>query len=268
MVYAFLGRKEEGSRLMRSYTTKQLADMAGVTERTLRHYDAIGLLRPRRSENGYRRYGGEEADRLQRILLLRDSGMPLARIAELIDAPGFEPAEMLRDQLARLREQRAGIDRTIEMVERTIRSLEGEETMSDAEKFEGLKRGLVEDNERAYGAEVRERFGDAAIDASNAKVLGMSEKRFKQVKALEQEIATSLATAMDTGDPTSAEARAVCELHAEWLQVFWKDGSYSREAHAALAEAYVSDERFRAYYEAIRPGAARFLRDAIVAWAR
>jgi DNA-binding transcriptional MerR regulator len=252
---------------MASYTTKQLADMAGVTERTLRHYDAIGLLCPRRSENGYRRYGGDEVDRLQRILLLRDAGMPLARIAELIDAPGFEPMALLREQLARLREQRTGIDRTIETVERTIRSLEGEDMMSDTEKFEGLKRSLVERNERTYGAEVRERFGDEAADASNAKFLGMTEERYEQVKALEKKIAACLSVAMDTCDPTSAEARAVCELHAEWLKAFWKDGTYSREAHAALAETYVTDERFRAYYEAFRPGAAQFLRDAIIAWA-
>lgn len=251
-----------------SYTTKQMAELAGVTERTLRHYDAIGLLCPQREENGYRSYGEVEVDRLQRILLLVRAGIPLARIRELLDDPSLDQLALLREQLEALRRQRQQVDTIIATVERTIGALEGGGTIMDSQKFEGLKRSLVEENERAYGAEVRERFGEDVAEASNARVLGMTQERYDQVKSLEKTIAEKLVSAMETGDPSSPEAREVVELHAEWLRAFWPDGTYTKKAHAGLAEAYVADDRFRSYYDAIKPGAAQFLRDAIVSATR
>ena len=138
--------------------------------------------------------------------------------------------------------------------------------MKDKEKFEAFKKGLVEENEKKYGAEVRERWGDEAADASNAKLMGMSEERYLAVQALEAQIKDSLLAGMATGDPAGEDARRAADLHRQWLCAFWKDGTYSKQAHACLAEGYVADERFKAYYEAWAPGATAFLRDSIKAY--
>ena len=138
--------------------------------------------------------------------------------------------------------------------------------MNDQEKFEAFKQGFVDKNEQKYGEEVRERWGDDAADASNAKVMGMSQEQFERTQALEQEIKDALVAAMATGDPAGEEAQRAADLHRQWLSAFWKDGTYSKAAHQGIAEMYVADDRFKAYYEAIAPGAAAFLRDAIRAY--
>jgi DNA-binding transcriptional MerR regulator len=249
----------------RTYTTKQLADLAGVSVRALHHYDEIGLLRPKRRKNGYRAYGPDEVNRLQLILVYRASGMKLAEISRCIDEGG-----LVRDQLVRQRErlmaERERLDGVIATVDRTIADLEGSAAMRDDEKFEGFKRGLVDENERKYGSEVRERYGNAAADEANERVLGMTREQYDQTVSLEADIKEALATAMATGDPTGSEAARLCDLHRRWLCRFWGESAYSRAAHAGLAEMYLADNRFRAYYDAVAPGATQFLHDAILAY--
>lgn len=138
--------------------------------------------------------------------------------------------------------------------------------MEDEEKFEAFKQGLVGENEQHYGKEVRERWGDDAADASNAKLMGMSVEQYRQTQKLEQGVKDALLAAMAAGDPTGEDAHRAADLHRQWLCEFWKDGTYSKAAHLGLAEMYVADDRFKAYYEAVAPGAAEFLRDAIKAY--
>lgn len=135
--------------------------------------------------------------------------------------------------------------------------------MSDTERFEGMKRLAVEENERLYGNEVRAAYGDAAVDASNDKVLAMDEGQWESAESLAAAILDKLAVAVCTQDVCGRDARELCAMHEAWLKMYWPDGMYTREAHAALAEGYVADERFRAYYDARVDGGARFLRDAL-----
>lgn len=122
-------------------------------------------------------------------------------------------------------------------------------------------------NETVYGAELRESYGDDVVDAANKKYMGMGEAAHLQADELELAIKEQLRRAMEKGDVEGPEARMLVELHAQWLKMYWPDGLYSPEAHKGLADGYVADERFRAYYEEIAPGAAQFLRDAVYAWA-
>lgn len=135
--------------------------------------------------------------------------------------------------------------------------------MSDKEKFEGFKQKMIDDNEAKYGEEIREKYGDKTIDASNAKVKGMSQEKWNHAQELSELINTTLKEAFEIGDPAGEIAQKVCELHKEWLCIFWEDGMYSKEMHLALAEGYVADERFTAYYDQIAEGCTKFLRDAI-----
>lgn len=244
------------------YTVQKLAQMAGVSSRTLRYYDEIGILKPARTNSsGYRIYGQQEVDRLQQILFYRELGISLDQIKEIISAPAFDAADALKEHREKLLEKRKQLDLLITNVEKTIASAEGRTTMSDKEKFEGFKKKMIEDNEEQYGKEIREKYDDETVDKSNAKLMNMTQEEHEAVTKLAEEVNTALAEAMQTGDPAGELAQKAADLHKQWITFYWSE--YSKEAHAGLAEMYVADERFKAYYDKIRPGAAEFLRDAI-----
>jgi DNA-binding transcriptional MerR regulator len=247
------------------YTVKQLADLAGVSTRTLRYYDQIGLLKPAgTTEAGYRLYGAVEVDRLQQILFYREMGMELEQIREIVNSPDFDLKEALLSHRDSLLRKRNRLDQLLETVERSLAGLEGRIKMSDKEKFEGFKKQFIAENEEKYGQEAREKYGDAAVDASNATLLGMSEDEWKRFSALGEEVIRTLLEAMEQGSPESELGLKVGELHRQWLGCTWS--TYSPEAHVGLGEMYVADERFTAYYDQYRPGAAEFLRDCIKAY--
>lgn len=245
------------------YTIQKLAVLAGVSTRTLRWYDQIGLLKPGRcAENGYRLYGPAEVDRLQQILFYRALGVELARIGEILDEPSFDRLEALRGHLKALREERDRIDGLIRTVRQTIVSEERSEIMSDQEKFEGFKRRVVEGNEAAYGAEIRAKYGDRPVDEANARVLSLTREEYGRWTALGDEIRRRLAAAVTAGaDPAGAEGQAIAALHKEWLSV--SNGAYQPEMHAFLGTMYTQDERFTAYYDGEVSGCADFLCRAI-----
>ncbi|WP_075980226.1 MerR family transcriptional regulator [Bacillus massilinigeriensis] len=244
------------------YTVQKLGAMAGISTRTLRYYDEIGILKPARiNSSGYRIYGQAEVDRLQQILFYRELGVRLDQIKELITSNSFDGVAALRDHREKLLEKRKQLDLLINNVNKTIDSMEGRMKMSNKEKFEGFKKKLIEDNEKKYGKEIREKYGEETVNQSNAKMMNMTEEQYEKMTKLGEEVNTILAEALKTGDPGSDLAQRAAELHKQWLTFTWSE--YSKEAHAGLAQMYVDDERFKAYYDKIQPGAAEFLRDAI-----
>lgn len=137
--------------------------------------------------------------------------------------------------------------------------------MTDSEKFEGFKQKLVAENEAEYGAEARGKYGDTAVDASNAKLMGLSPEQYGEMQKLSARINAALAAAVRAGEaPDGPEGRRIAELHKQWLCFTWP--KYTPKAHLGLAEMYVADERFTAYYDAETPGCAAFLRDAVAAF--
>ncbi len=248
------------------YTVKALAELAGVTPRTLRWYDQKGLLRPRRTtEAGYRLYGPEEVDRLQNILFYKELGLGLEAVRELLDTPGFDRLAALQSHLTELEARRERLDALILTVEKTIDEAKGGRPMTDKEKFEAFKRRAVEANEEQYGEEIREKYGPEAVEASNSRILSMTEEEHGQWRALEAEILSALAAAVrDREDPAGPEGRRIAELHRRWLSCTWT--AYTPQAHRGVAELYTADERFTAYYDKEVPGCAAFLRDAVRAY--
>ncbi|MGE5553730.1 MAG: MerR family transcriptional regulator [Betaproteobacteria bacterium] len=245
------------------YTVQRLAAMAGVSPRTLRHYDEIGLLKPARTtSSGYRIYGRAEVDRLQQILFYRELGVGLDTIKEAMTAPSFDAAKALREHRDRLLDKKAQLELLIANVNKTIDAYEGRMTMTDQEKFEGFKRQLVEESERKYGAEVRAKYGDQVVDRANQRLLDMTPQQHEEVTRLGEQVMETLAAAFATGDPAGEMAQRAADLHRQWLTFFWS--SYSKEAHAGVAQMYVDDPRFTAFYDAKQPGMAKFLRDAIL----
>ncbi|HBW38285.1 MerR family transcriptional regulator [Desulfosporosinus sp. BICA1-9] len=244
------------------YTVQKLAQMAGVSSRTLRYYDEIGILKPARiNSSGYRIYGQAEVDRLQQILFYRELDVSLESIKDIVTAPSFNGVQALREHREKLLDKREQLETLISNVEKTIVLTEGRINMKDKEKFEGFKQKLVDDNEAKYGKEIREKYGNETVNKSNQKVKGMSQEQYDEVTKLAAEVIETLHAAFKTGDPAGELAQKTAELHRQWLCFYWD--SYSKEAHAGLAQMYVDDPRFTAYYDEKQPGAAEFLRDAV-----
>lgn len=245
------------------YTIQKLGQLAGVSTRTLRYYDEIGILKPARiNSSGYRIYGREEVDRLQQILFYRELGFSLEQIGSIVNDPSFDGTRALIEHRERLLERRQQLDALIANVDKTIAMKEGRFKMTDREKFEGFKKKLVEDNEKNYGEEIREKYGVDTVNRSNAKVLNMTEEEHQELQRLEREMFSALQAGMEAGDPAGEAAQKAADLHKRWLTFFWDP--YSPEAHAGLVEMYVADERFKAYYDNQGSGTAEFLRDAVL----
>ena len=243
---------------------QDVARLAGVSSRTLRHYDQIGLLPPSSTgSGGLRHYDDGAIRRLQRILLLRELGLPLNEIADVLDAQTDEAAA-LRGHLDVLRDERGRIDRLIASVERTLTALETRRPIMAEKMLDGF-------DHTQYKDEVIERWGADAYQASDAWWRGLSTEEQAGWKARLDELNGAWAAAAERGvDPTSDEGQALAARHVEWLGAApgtpgSDDGRPSTEYVVGLAEMYVADDRFAQNYGGAR-GAA-FVRDALVAYA-
>jgi len=238
-----------------------VARMSGVTSRTLRHYDEIGLLAPAwTADDGRRYYSEDELRRLQHILVLRELGAPLETIARIVDTSDpVAAAALLRGHLAALEAERDRYSTLVSTVRRTIASLEEGTPMTADELFDGF------DNSQ-YEPEARERWGDDAVKRSNAawKALGAAGRKAHQAEhdAIGAGVAAIAAT--DAPDPRDPALRDLVARHHAWISVFWVP---DREAYKALGAMYVEDHRFRATYDKFGDGTAELLRAGIAAWA-
>jgi DNA-binding transcriptional MerR regulator len=245
------------------YTIKKLADMSGISRRTLRYYDEMGLLKPNSiNSSGYRVYTQKEIDKLQQILFYRQLGVSLKNIQNIVNSGDFDELKALREHHKRLLQEREELILLINNVEKTIMSKERRVTMSNEEKFEGFKKRLINENEKKYGQEIRELYGEEVVKNSNEKVKNMSKKEYDCLTNTEDELMKTLQEAMQTSDPAGDLAQKTADLHRQWLSFYW--GNYSKEAHAGLVRMYVTDERFKQYYDKNQPGTAEFLKNAVL----
>jgi len=234
---------------------KEVADLTGVSVRSLHHYDDIGLLVPDEvSEAGYRVYSDENLTTLQQILFFREVGFPLKKIKELLDSPSFNRLEAFELQRDMLLSKRRQLDVMIKTIDKTLQSERGEMTMTNEEKFKGF-----DFSSNPYEQEARERWGDEAVDKANKNVAQFGEKEQQEMNRIYSNLAALRGT-----DPASAEAQTAI---ADWYTFLNKIAHYSPEAFAGLGEMYVADERFTKNIDQFGEGLAVFMRDAMKAYA-
>lgn len=248
------------------YGIKQLCELAGVSARTLRYYDEIGLLKPSSvSDAGYRFYGDNQVELLQQILFYRERGFSLQQIQKLLYNEEFNILAALEEHLLELEQRQRQTECLIHAVKNTIASMKGDYQMNDKERFEALKQQAVRENELKYGQEVRSRYGDEAAEAAGRNMLNMTEEQYERFQSWEQEIRASLEQAVRAGESADgAKAREIAEMHRDWLSMTWKE--YTPNAHRSLAAMYVADPRFTAYYDQEVDGCAAFLEHAVLRW--
>jgi DNA-binding transcriptional MerR regulator len=245
-----------------SHTIGSVARMAGITVRTLHHYDEIGLLSPGdRSRAGYRRYDGADLERLQRILFFRELGFGLDEIKTVMSDGGADASAHLARQHAMLLDRIRRLKRMAAAVEKAMEARTMGINLTPEERFEVF--GDFDPDEHA--GEVEERWGGTdAYRESARRVASYTKADWVRIKAQGAAAIEQVAGAMRAGLPAdSVEAMDGAEAHRQQIT----DAFYecTTEIHVGLAEMYVADPRFTATYETIAPGLAQYLHDAILA---
>ena len=244
------------------YTIKKIANLSGVSARTLRFYDEIDLLKPARvNSSGYRIYGQNEVNRLQQILFYREMDLKLEEIKEILDNPDFDVEQALMEHQEKLMAKRQEIDRLLASVQQTMKYYKGEIEMSDQEKFTAFKEQKVAENEAKYGKEIREKYGEETVERSNKKYLNLTEEQMQEMAETEVQLFETIGVYLEQPEIESDVAKEIFRLHKKWLSYTWP--TYSAEAHKGLGMMYIADERFMAYYDEKHAGAAQALNDAI-----
>jgi DNA-binding transcriptional MerR regulator len=245
-----------------THTVQQLASLAGISVRTLHHYDHIGLLTPStRSAAGYRLYGTEDLLRLQQILLYRELDLPLEEIRRILDDPGFDPVRALAQHRRTLELHAERLARLLHTIDRTIdRLTEVDMSLSDEELYEGLPKEQVE----RWKREVDERYDPKLVAESNRRVHTMGKDQWNAVKAEGDAISRRMAELM--GRPADdPEVQATIARQHAWIENFY---ACPPEMFEGLGQHYADHPEFRANYDKYRPGLADFMRDAMAYYAR
>lgn len=244
---------------MTEYSIQKLAKLAGVSVRTLHHYDHIGLLVPAtRTEKGYRKYGRKELLRLQQIMFYRELDFNLTEIAEMLAGEGFDMHRALREHKVALLAKRDRIDVLLTTIDNTIKQLKGEKIMTDQELYEGFPEAAK------YRDEAIEKFGEQAVNDSEKRLKQMTKEQLN--KALENgtAILNRLRT-MVNEDPGIAKVQKEIALHHAHIMLMWgkAPGETCVEAYKGLGYQYESDERYMAKDGIPQPEFAKFMRKAM-----
>ena len=246
------------------YTISKLAILSGISSRTLRYYDEIGLLYPNRiSSSGYRIYGQTEVDLLQQILFYRELDLSLEEIKKIVHGENFDIERALEHHHIQLIHEKKRIEKLIQTVEASIHSYKGESKMTDKEKFEAFKKDQIRQNEAQYGDEIRQEYGEKVAEQANDKLAGMTQGDYQSIEQLTEKLNNKLAEATKENNPESELGQEVAALHQQWIKHSWPVDYYTEENHYNLSLMYIEDARFKAYYEKIAPGAAEFLNSAL-----
>ncbi len=242
---------------MHKYSVQQLSKIAGVSVRTLHHYDRIGLLKPaERSEKNYRFYGKTELLKLQQILFYKELDFSLKEIAKILNDPDFDFLKALEFHQVELLRRADRMQQLLVTVGKTIHSLKSKKNMmTDKELYEGFSQEEIDSMRK----EVKKRWGAKELLDVEDRIQKLGKEGWDDHKTKGEEINNLLAELMDF-HPSEKQVQQAVALHFKHLNFYYK---VSKERYEGLGKMYVDDERFKAHYDKYRDGLAIFLRDAI-----
>ena len=242
---------------MKKYTVKALSKLAGISVRTLHHYDKIGLLQPSsRTEKGYRIYERADLLRLQQILFYKELDFSLKEIKAILEDPSFDLIAALEFHKTQIRQRSSRLQELLKTIDKTIAELKNQITMlTDKELYEGFNEKEV----KAMRKEVIRRWGEKELLEVEERIRKMSKEGWQDVKQKGEEINQLLADLMDH-PPADAKVQEAIALHHRHLCHYYE---VSEERYRGLGKMYVEDERFKAHYDKYRPGLADFIQKAI-----
>jgi DNA-binding transcriptional MerR regulator len=238
------------------YTVKQLSKMAGVTPRTLHHYDDIGILKPSHvGDNGYRYYDEDALLRLQQILFYRELDMPLDDIKMIMAESRFDALTALESHKQALKKQMERTKRLLKTVDNTIEHLKGKTKMSAKSLFEGFS----EEEQEKLAQEAEQMYNPETVRASNRKWKSYPAAKKEAILAEGNAIYTDMIAAMPKG-AASAEVQAIVERWRKHMDYFWTP---KLDQLVGLANHYNDEPRFKANFDKMHPRLAEFMREAV-----
>jgi DNA-binding transcriptional MerR regulator len=243
------------------FTVKQLSKMAGVTPRTLHHYDDIGLLKPSRvGDNGYRYYGEEALLRLQQILFYREMDMPLDDIRKIMGRRDFDVQKALESHKQSLSKQIERLNRLLGTVDNTINHLKGRKIMSDNKFFEGFS----EEEQQKYALEAEQLYDTESVRESQRKWSSYPAAKKEAIMAEGRDIYMEIIASIPKG-AKSPEVQALIDRWRKNLEYFWVP---NLDQLLGLANGYNDDPRFKATFDKMDPRLAEFMRDAVTVYVK
>ncbi|MFE1883680.1 MerR family transcriptional regulator [Streptomyces diastatochromogenes] len=245
-----------------SYSVGQVAGFAGVTVRTLHHYDEIGLLVPsERTHAGHRRYGDADLDRLQQILFYRELGFPLDEVAALLDDPEADPRAHLRRQHELLTARIEKLQKMAAAVEHAMEARTMGINLTPEERFEVFG----DKDPEQYAEEAEQRWGGTETYAeSQRRAATYTKEDWKRLQAEVDDWTERYVALMTAGEQPSGDAAMdLAEEHRRHISKWFYECRHAM--HRCLGAMYVADERFKAFYDSMRPGLADHLSEAIAA---
>lgn len=249
---------------MRTYSVKKLASLAGVSVRTLHHYDRLGLLKPSvRTEARYRLYGEKELIRLQQILFYKELDFPLQEIRRVLEDPEFDLMTALQSHKTALRDRRDRLTTLLGTLDKTISKLKGEQIMvTDEELYAGFPKEQAE----AYRQEAVAKYGEKIVEESEDKLRKLSKAEFETVKAEGEDIARTLVGMMEMTPEEPAVQQQVAR-HYAFIRKMWGPSVGNGDplgAYRGLAQLYVDDLRYTSQNGQPNPAYAQFLNKAMI----
>lgn len=238
------------------FTVKQLSKLAGVTPRTLRHYDAIGLLKPSRvGSNGYRYYEEKALLRLQQILFYRELDMPLDEIRKIMGRRDFDVLAALQGHREALNGEVSRLNRLIQTVDKTILHLKGKSAMSERDFFAGF----TPEEEAKYSEEAMQTYDPETVKGSIRKWKSYSSAEKQKIGEEGKAVYTDLLAAIPKG-AASSEAQAAVTRWRRHIEHFWTPND---KQLLGLVDLYNKDARFRGNFDKLSPRLAEFMREAV-----
>ena len=252
---------------MKKFSVKELANLSGVTVRTLHLYDQIGLLRPAiRTEARYRQYGQAELLRLQQILFYKEIGIPIKEIADILDDPDFNLISALENHKSALRSRQKKVAEMLKTIDKTIIKLKEGNVMSD---YKELYRGFTPEETDKMRSEAMKSYGQDAVQTAEKSLGKLSAEEISQLKAEQKDILQQLLVLVSE-KPESEKVQQEIDRHYKNIRCFWgTDGTTDkqRETYKGLGELYVSDERFTMLDGKPNPELAKFICAAMAHYA-
>lgn len=252
---------------LENYTVSQLAEISGVSVRTLHLYDELNLLKPSaRTDAGYRLYGETELLRLQQILLYRQFDFSLAAIRQILNNPDFDLIQALENQKSAFQNRLSQVSELLQTIDNTIHHLKTQGIMSN---LEFLYKGIPKETADAWQKEAAEKWGDQVTRATEH----LAAKSRPQIEQLKEEAAAVGAQLFELRDREPADPKIQEQIarHYQVIRAFWGTtgaNDLQAEAYAGLGQLYVSDERYLMQDGVPQPDFARFMSEAMAHFAQ
>lgn len=246
---------------MKNYSIKEVALLAGVSVRTLHYYDEVNLLNPLvNQDNKYRVYDDKDIEKLQQILFFKEIGFKIVDIKKILNSPDFDRVDALKSQRDLIYKKVERYMNIISTVEETISSLEKGGHMENKNLFKGLDFDDITKHKEQYKDELEKKYNKNLVEESNRRTSSYSKEKWEEIQNESSTIFNELASNMGNDVSNKAVQDLIYSYHMHIDKYYYP---CTKEIYRGLGEMYICDERFTLFYDKVKVGLAKFIKEAI-----